>query len=390
MANNDSTPEFAGGIDEKMDPRDFLKKIKLSFRKWNVDENKQVEEFGLYLKTDSEAEEWYNALASPENNNFTNLAAAFTNRFPATPKAKPTKAELERELINARLKPEELGKKDENGVYTHIAFADKLLRLATAASIHATSSSIISVRESLPRIIREKVKEEQTNWTGFVTEIKGVGIEHIRDGVAKEDEKRKEMEELERRLTNKFTQATPPNTPSKSLARSFASASLQSPSRPQRTNSRNPFNSLPTPASLSDADRTTLRSNLNSLPHHPNTAEGLAAYQKQCQDWARTWGKDQRVTFQTPFPLTPGTLPVLSGECFRCAKGQHRGLECNEIPGIPTKESEWRRLCFRELKAPRSTAVNVVALSDNEDDFSWMFARGVDKLSQGNGEGSSA
>lgn len=49
-----------------------------------------------------------------------------------------------------RLKVEELGDKDKSGVYTHVAFAEKLAKMARAAKIKATTSSIVTVHENLP------------------------------------------------------------------------------------------------------------------------------------------------------------------------------------------------------------------------------------------------
>ncbi len=43
------------------------------------------------------------------------------------------------------MKSEELGNKDENGVYTQVAFTERLAKMARAAKIHKTTSSIVTV-----------------------------------------------------------------------------------------------------------------------------------------------------------------------------------------------------------------------------------------------------
>ena len=52
-------------------------------------------------------------------------------------------------------------KVDENGVYTHVAFTEKLAKMARAAKINTTTSSIVTVRENPPRIIHQKITDMQ-------------------------------------------------------------------------------------------------------------------------------------------------------------------------------------------------------------------------------------
>ncbi|THU78918.1 hypothetical protein K435DRAFT_699077, partial [Dendrothele bispora CBS 962.96] len=47
------------------------------------------------------------------------------------------------------------------------------------------------------------------------------------------------------------------------------------------------------------------------------------AYQAQVATWEQQHGTGARVDHRKPFPLTPGTAPVCSGECFKC------GTQCN-------------------------------------------------------------
>ena len=187
--NETKTPHFGGGVDEKVDPRDFMKSVCLYFCSHSyTDEKEKVNDLSLFLKTDSEAEKWYkNDLTAADKANFYALDKAFRARFPHTPKAKQTSAEIEREIIEMRLKSEELGNKDENGVYTHVAFAEKLAKMARAAKIHKTTSSIVSVRENLPRIIRQKIADTQKDWDTFTTAIKDIKLSHIREGVEEKE-----------------------------------------------------------------------------------------------------------------------------------------------------------------------------------------------------------
>ena len=393
----DTTPSFGGGVDEKIDPRTFMKQVRLYFLSHSyTDEKAKVMDFALFLETDSEAKKWYeDDLTAAEKVDFQALEKAFRARFPHTPKAKRTAAEIERELIEMRLGTDELGSKDADGMYTHVTFAEKLVKLARAANIHTTTSSIVTICENLPRIIRQKIAETQKDWEAFTKAIKDIELAHIRDGLEDEKERKKDkekLEQLEARLQQAQNATSPPGTPSKALARSFANTSLQLPAQPFR-GFRPSYNSTQRTfqtSSLTETQRATLQANVSVLVHHPNTPEGFAAYRKQLADWAAKWGKDQLVTYQTPFPLTPGTSPVCSNECFKCGKHGHRGIDCMESSHIPPKENDWRRLCRRELRTTKTTPVHWVN-DDSDEDMSWLYTRGFDRYGQqGKGEGSSA
>ncbi|KAG1845765.1 hypothetical protein C8R48DRAFT_557079, partial [Suillus tomentosus] len=55
----------------------------------------------------------------------------------------------------------------------------------------------------------------------------------------------------------------------------------------------------------------------------PDTATGQAAYEEQLQQWRAKWGNRARCSKHTPFPLTPGTAQICSGECFKCGTHGH-------------------------------------------------------------------
>ncbi|KAG1760456.1 hypothetical protein EDD22DRAFT_765284, partial [Suillus occidentalis] len=54
-----------------------------------------------------------------------------------------------------------------------------------------------------------------------------------------------------------------------------------------------------------------------------DTATGQAAYEEQLRQWRNKWGSGARCSEHTPFPLTPGTAQICSGECFRCGAHGH-------------------------------------------------------------------
>ena len=94
-------PHFGGGIDKKVDPRNFIESVCLYYHSHSyTDEKEKVNDFSLFLKTDSEAEKWYeNDLVATNKVSFKALEKAFRTRFPHTTKAEQTPAEIEREMI---------------------------------------------------------------------------------------------------------------------------------------------------------------------------------------------------------------------------------------------------------------------------------------------------
>ncbi|EDR00264.1 uncharacterized protein LACBIDRAFT_314456 [Laccaria bicolor S238N-H82] len=191
---------FSGETDDNVQPGEFLK----TFRHFTTsaritDDDLIITSFGDHLKYGSPADDWFAELTSTKQT-WKEVETAFLQRFPPVEKAKRTETELERELCELRLKTEDLGKKEKYAgeeVYTHVIFAEKALSLAKQAKISTGSNSIWKVRDELPDIIRQKVKETYPTWTEFCAAIKGVEMAHIRDGVKKYQKEKEEKEKTE-------------------------------------------------------------------------------------------------------------------------------------------------------------------------------------------------
>ncbi len=103
-----------------------------------------------------------------------------------------------------------------------------------------------------------------------------------------------------------------------------------------------------------------LLANSPSLIHHPDTPACQAAFARQSQEWARKWG-DKPVTYEKPVPLTLGTAPIRSGECYKCAEFGHCALDCPKPKEqwVRKREGRWRWLCGLELQG-QTASVNAV------------------------------
>lgn len=352
------------GIDGKMSPGEFIRRFMREMK--GGTEEDRLENFEYYLKEGSEADEWFRGLVADKKKKWADLKAEFDTRFPGVKKAKASPVEIERELIDMRLPDDDVGVKNpETEAYKHVEFANRLMAKARAAGIENGKSSILAVRDKLPRILKEKVKEAQADWKAFTDEIAGVDMEWIRNEREKEKEVKKREEKLKEELLRGLQQ-----TPTRGLAAAMSNAQLSSPSTGRPANSRygrptmahqiptNPFAQGPTqtrPQPSSDELATVRQHMQKSAP--PLTKENVSEYVAQCAAWEAKHGPTAIVTFNTPYPLTPGSAPPGSGECFRCGQAvYHRPCPIPKDRWIPYKESEWRRLCDLAAKTSKRTA----------------------------------
>jgi hypothetical protein len=131
-------------------------------------------------------------------------------------------------------------------------------------------------------------------------------------------------------------------------------------------------------------ERDTMRTQVNELIHHPDTPTGQARYKEQLQQWRAKWRNRARCSEHTPFPLTPGTVQICLGECFRCGSHGHISPEC-QVPQdmqLMKNETIWQGICLRILRTyNRTSAPQVNIIFDN--------AYALETEDQGKGEGSS-
>jgi hypothetical protein len=405
----ENIPEFAGTQEDKTQPSDFLKAIKRSFlANGTTADDQKIGLFELYLKSDSPAEEWYND-AKTAKKTWTELEQGFKARFPNVKKAAKTAPELERELGAMRIKTEDLGKTEKyrgEDVYTHTIFAEKILDLAKRAKVEGSTSGLWNVRDELPEILREKIREDQANWAAFAQAIKDIDMGHIREGVRKYKEKSASDAQMKadinylKRAAN--TAIGDLNSPTKAIRTQLASTAITQ----QPTNSSNQGNVFsstsggggnlfstsqraPRPPAT-EAEKATLRASLARYPIQPGTQEGEAAYLDQLRTWRQANG-DSQVSKATGFPLRPGGAPPGSGECYNCGRTGHRRIECQAMGNrrIPTLEATFRAVCGSILGQPprRAAQVNYVA-APGDDEFAWLNMESSGQ--QGNGEGPSA
>ncbi|KAK7456330.1 hypothetical protein VKT23_010577 [Stygiomarasmius scandens] len=367
-------PEYRGDIDEPMSSKEFLRKAEL-YMKMLYKQEEMADSVGLLFKDGSRAEEWYESKKEWDKKTWAEFKKEFLNKFLPRPAALKEKTEYRKQMLEMKLTIGELGKRDDStGEWAHKRFARRLYELAKAAGIAETSSDIMTVHSGLPEMIKEKVLEEAQDWKKFTDEIAVVDKKHI-ETEKKKEEQIQALELKQHRLRHK------PNE----IRQHMAELATQIHSQRHRGHSN--FAAYPgraTTAILNEAQKVTLRSNINAYNQRPNNTEGVEAYKKDMRELGEKWGRT-KFNENMVYPYAPGTKKPGSGECFKCGKEYHgRGAPCNSGTAISSQEGHWRAFVQRELGragAGESVRVNMVG---EEKSYDWMLAG----FNPGNGEGS--
>ena len=388
-----STCSFTGKPEDQ-DPQDFMNKLeRIILMKTGLTETDKVRFLELSLKAKSPAAAWFITLTKADKTTFTSARKAFELRWPVKAVTEKTTAEKQALLDETVLKLSDLGRRVAASVgaeeeLSHVVWADKVERLA--GDIPDTNNLLVaSTRKKLPKPLLKLVGLKPMTWKELADTVRSITLEELMEKV-----------EEERELI-RYALAVP-NTPSKALGSAFQNINIAPQPQPRgllpnqyqtaETNSRpsSGFNAEK-PAHERLADVLS-----KALPIHPRNAEGMAAYNSQILLWQSTYGQNGKGPNETrPYPLTPGTVPVASGECWRCGHRTHHPNPC-PAPPVPTLETKWRSIAQTIRKRAETAAapavnVNLVAEESNEvqaydpDELAYLQSL----ANQGKGEGSS-
>ena len=262
----------------------------------------------------------------------------------------------------------ELGKKVKvNGaeVYTHIAWASKVEKLAKAIPDN-NNLLVVSCRLQLPPTLKALVSSTHDTWSTFCGAVRTIRPLEIEE----EKEKRDKQARMEGELQHvRQQQRQPPQSPSSALGQVFCNLSVGPVPQPRFQTAA--ANTQGTPQQHrgpqhTDAEKLAIIGHIS--PPQPNTPTGWAAYEADITNWNRNnYG---RVAYETrPYPLTPGTSPVASGECFACRKTGHSSAACTSNTRIPKIERAWcqkaNSIRARANTASRSTNPNVNLVTED-------------------------
>ena len=102
----------------------------------------------------------------------------------------------------------------------------------------------------------------------------------------------------------------------------------------------------------------------------PNTQEGMTNYLTALQAWEAVYPPTREVDFTTaPYPLTPGTAPLGSRECYTCGIQGHTSKEHDPaVPQINLREQRWRAQIGRNLYARTRLDFSTISQINNNDE----------------------
>ncbi|KAF8808515.1 hypothetical protein BYT27DRAFT_7210764 [Phlegmacium glaucopus] len=343
----DITGPLFTGKPEDHDPQDFMNWLEcIILMKTGLTEPEKVRFLQLSLKTKSPADTWFSSLASTSEVSFAAVRTAFEIQWPPKPMAEKTTAEKQALLDATVLKLSDLGKRVAASTgaeeeFLHVVWADRVERLA--ADIPDTNNLLVASTHAVRDVTLEELMEK---------------IEDERD-------------------LARYAPASP-NTPLKALGAAFQNINLAPQQRrtpfvtqyqPQRTQPavRTPFSTfVERPAHERLADMLH-----KALPIQPNNPDGLVSYNIQVTVWHNTHGQSGKGPSETrPYPLTPGSAPVASGECWTCGHRSHHPAPCS-LPAVPALETKWRSIAQTirkrvEAAVAAATNVNMVATESDE------------------------
>ncbi|KAF9553006.1 hypothetical protein CPC08DRAFT_646184 [Agrocybe pediades] len=382
MSDGRYGPQPFTGDDDGVNPQDFINSVERSFllRGSAVDDRTKVRSLELWLSAEGSAKEWWDGLDEKSKASWDALRAAFDVQWPPKPVSSKTAEERHAVLLKLVLEESALGKRvgvDGSGEFSHVVWANKLERLA--APLKDTSGLLIPVvRKSMPLALRQLVGVKHTSWKEFCAAICAVSTAEL-DEVLEVTKRQSEVYEAVQRLQKG-------RTGMQSLQDAMAAASItnqqQSAPASARFTPQPRLHATPRGATQPYASSTSQQRSFRpdterladvqrlALPQHPNTPAGVAAYNAQVAQWSSSHSGLSPNELR-PYPLTPGTAPVMSGECWKCGHVGHRSSECSAATKVPLLEEKWR-----SIAASIRRRAGEVAAAGGDVSVNWVDAAG--------------
>ena len=369
MPNTFKHVKFWGdGKHEGENPQDFMNGLELSFMgKTAVNDADKVKTFWLNLKAGSVVKEWFDNLPTMDKSTFEKLQQAFELCWPERVTTVKTLEEKQAALGQAVLEWKKLGQREKvDGVeeLLHIMWADKVERLAGAIP-DDKGLLIAATMKAMPVVIWKLVDSKHQTWPAFCGAVRAISLTTLALAEAMEEEA---ATVTKADLTAMQARSTLLNaTLSKALARTFQATHLAlqinqpvfTPVTRQTTASNatsGPCTYAIQPPNDQAADVTHL-----APPIPPNTMAGRVIYNEKVTTYTSNHGTS-KANKTRPYPLSPGTCPVVSGECWGCGFTRHRRTDCVATICVPNLEFKWCGLAsFLISQVTLSMEVNIVS-----------------------------
>ena len=357
--------------------------------------------FAHHLEPGSRADKWYTTVLDDATRaSYTLTVAAFNLKWPAIARTEPSTEDMQMRLDDHKLPAEMVGVRvetndDEESEFSHILWVNELERLVQKLD-DDKGLLIPGVRRGLPKAILRCLPGKLNTWTLFYAAIRDISIHALTLNAEDElvrDTTSTTLASLANVRISTPTPATyrapaatptprPPNrvhwnsmpaapapaaAPTASIPLRTATAPPQTPQRPAATIltpagvvPRLPWSARMTPSPRANPAPPTPQSKVrpsgayedlalqavdNNVPRYTRDAQGFVEYDRDKRAWEiGNGGAGREVTWASkPIPLTPGSSPLGSSECYGCGIAGHRRDLCQETEHfIPKDEADWR------------------------------------------------
>jgi hypothetical protein len=370
--------------------------------------------FEKSLEPGRPAEIWYHNLTVPQKADWNDFYKTFSLKWPLPAIVESSREEILEKLEQTKLDIEDVGvmiERDGDRVYSHVVWAEQVRALIDRLD-DDKGHLIPQVRRGLPLTIRLILPLNLNTWSSFLTAVSSISMDRLADQrenseVIRDDilqtmgmgTQQQNVNSLSMRLatTNFYpsTRPTPPFSPKAPIPQTnFTASSPTTPGTPRQTHTstrqwntpstptNQRFNQpLNTPSSSFFSTNTTLHpSSIFSgskppMPQTPssnrsqitnqdlarkaiaasstflNTPEGQSNYMTALQAWEAVYPPAREADFTTaPYPLSPGTAPLGSRECYSCGIYGHITRDHDPaIPVVNVREQRWRAFIGRNL-----------------------------------------
>jgi hypothetical protein len=414
--------------------------------------------FAKNLEPGRPAELWYQTLPVLDKASWEDLYSAFSARWPLPTIVEPSREELLEKLDQTKLTTEDVGimvERDGDKVYTHVVWAEQVRALVDVLD-DAKGHLIPQVKRNLPLSIRLTLPTNLTTWNTFLAAVTSLSMDRladqrentevIRDNILQTmgisgQQQQYNVNTMTTKLaaTNLYAptrQTAPffhkvPTTPTNFVTQTSPTPNTirpaytpRAPSTPTHQRFGQPVNTpsgsflstnstlhpnsifanqkltpqTPTPNHAQLTNQDLARKAIAASSIFPNTTEGKANYLTALHAWEAVYPPAREADFTTaPYPLTPGTEPLGSRECYSC--GIHGHITKDHDPAIPqvnVREQRWRAFIGRNLYARGRMDYNSISQINMQDGETLSYDPAIynaeqldfseDFGSQGNGE----
>ena len=375
---------FKGTDRRKENPQNWLQRLEGARFKFDTVDAQRIYTFSKHLEYGSKADIWFKALIPADKDTWDHLEVAFHVKWPPLARAVPTMEELQTEFFALALKDEELGLKigpvEGEQVYTHVDWA---LRVeALAGDIGDDKGLLIpSARLNLPVAVRTLLPNDIATWPKFTAAVCDISLSRLTDESLRDRQLKAATNAIDNlsvssppRFIPSAPQTHAPHAPYQCLTSTPAvkPPSPAPPTTPRQipTTTTTPLRSqlaptayalttpralpphmarpqLPTPDSpLTNASGRWANLAQQAVKHNhpfPSTEKGKRDYAAAMVDWFAKYGESKADWSTEHVPLSPGSSPLGSNECFTCGVAGHMRPDCptpdNPIPAV---EANWR------------------------------------------------